>query len=79
MPLVNLKLFAYFGFSRSNMGIQYVVTFSIIALLVLLIACINFMNLATARSLNRAKEVGLRKVVGAQRKASSASFTASRS
>ncbi|HUU04388.1 MAG TPA: ABC transporter permease, partial [Patescibacteria group bacterium] len=68
MPLVDLKLFAYFGFSRDNMGIQYVYTFSIIALFVLLIACINFMNLATARSANRAKEVGLRKVVGAQRK-----------
>lgn len=68
MPLVDLKLFAYFGFSRNNMGIQYVYTFGIIALFVLLIACINFMNLATARSANRAREVGLRKVVGAQRK-----------
>jgi putative ABC transport system permease protein len=68
MPLVDLRLFAYFGFSRNNMGIQYVYTFGIIALFVLLIACINFMNLATARSLKRAKEVGLRKVVGAQRK-----------
>jgi putative ABC transport system permease protein len=67
MPLVDLRLFAYFGFSRNNMGIQYVYTFGIIALFVLLIACINFMNLATARSANRAKEVGLRKVVGAQR------------
>jgi putative ABC transport system permease protein len=68
MPLVDLRLFAYFGFSRNSMGIQYVYTFGIIALFVLLIACINFMNLATARSANRAKEVGLRKVVGAQRK-----------
>jgi len=41
--------------------------FSAIALLTLLIACINFMNLATARSMERAKEVGLRKVVGAER------------
>jgi len=68
MPMVDLNLFAYFGFSRNNMGIQYVYTFSIIALFVLLIACINFMNLATARSAKRAMEVGLRKVVGAQRK-----------
>ena len=47
--------------------IQYVRMFSVIAFFVLLIACINFMNLATARSEKRAKEVGLRKVVGAHR------------
>ena len=44
---------------------MYVVIFSIIAVFVLLIACINFMNLSTARSAGRAREVGLRKVVGA--------------
>src|SRR5690606_30178050 len=48
--------------------IKYVRLFSIIAWVVLLIACINFMNLATARSGKRAKEVGMRKVVGALRK-----------
>jgi len=42
--------------------------FSIVALFLLLIACINYMNLATARSARRAREVGLRKVVGGQRK-----------
>jgi putative ABC transport system permease protein len=47
--------------------IEYVRIFSGIALFVLLIACVNFMNLATARSERRAKEVGLRKVVGANR------------
>ena len=47
--------------------IIYVYSFSAIALFILIIACINYMNLATARSANRAKEVGLRKVVGAQR------------
>lgn len=47
--------------------IQYVYIFSVVALLILLIACINYVNLATSRSLERAKEVGIRKVVGAHR------------
>jgi len=46
---------------------QYVKIFFIVAILILLIACINFMNLATARSARRAKEIGLRKVAGAVR------------
>ncbi len=53
---------------RANSDISYVYIFSAIALFVLVIACINFMNLATARSSNRAQEVGMRKVVGAERK-----------
>ncbi len=51
----------------SNGHLSYVYIFSAIALFILLIACINFMNLATARSAARAREVGMRKVVGAQR------------
>ncbi|HTQ65354.1 MAG TPA: ABC transporter permease [Puia sp.] len=47
--------------------IQYVKLFSIVAVFILLIACINFMNLTTARSIKRAKEIGVRKVVGAVR------------
>ncbi len=47
--------------------IEYVHLFSIVAVFILLIACINFMNLSTARSVKRAKEVGVRKVAGAQR------------
>ena len=47
--------------------IQYVKLFSIVAIFILLIACINFMNLTTARSVKRAKEIGVRKVVGAVR------------
>jgi putative ABC transport system permease protein len=43
---------------------KYVYIFSLIAIFILLIACINFMNLSTARSANRAREVGLRKVMG---------------
>lgn len=46
---------------------KYVIAFSFIALFILVIACINFINLATARSSLRAKEVGLRKVAGAER------------
>jgi putative ABC transport system permease protein len=48
--------------------IQYVRMFTIIAWIILLIACINFMNLATARSEKRAREVGVRKVLGAERR-----------
>ena len=46
---------------------QYVRIFSVVAIFILVIACINFMNLATARAMKRAKEVGLRKTIGAYR------------
>ncbi len=51
-----------------NGNIQYVYIFLAIALFILLIACVNFMNLSTARSSNRAREVGVRKVLGSPRK-----------
>jgi putative ABC transport system permease protein len=51
-----------------NSSIQYVYIFSAIALFILLIACVNFMNLSTARSANRAKEVGIRKVLGTEKR-----------
>ncbi len=47
--------------------IEYVRLFSLVAIFILIIACINFMNLTTARSIKRAKEIGIRKVVGAFR------------
>lgn len=53
---------------RANSDIRYIYIFSAIAIFVLIIACINFMNLATARSASRAQEVGMRKVIGAERK-----------
>lgn len=55
------------GEFEPNFDITYVYLFSAIALFILIIACINFMNLSTARSANRAKEVGIRKVMGSFR------------
>jgi putative ABC transport system permease protein len=53
------------GEHEANGDIRYIYIFSIIAVFILLIACINFMNLSTARAATRAKEVGIRKVAGA--------------
>jgi putative ABC transport system permease protein len=52
----------------ANNSMQYIYIFAAIALFILLIACINFMNLSTARSANRSREVGVRKVLGSSRK-----------
>src|SRR5260221_9834425 len=48
--------------------IEYIRIFTVVAIFLLLIACINFMNLATARSAQRAREIGVRKVIGAQKR-----------
>jgi putative ABC transport system permease protein len=67
-PLTDIHLRSNLvGELEANGDITYVYIFSGIALFVLLIACLNFMNLSTVRSLKRAKEVGMRKVVGAER------------
>lgn len=63
-PFKDFHLYSYTG---KGGRIQDVVLFSMVALLILLIASINFMNLATARSARRATEVGVKKVVGATR------------
>ncbi|WP_461081313.1 ABC transporter permease [Spirosoma flavus] len=68
IPLTDIHLYSKQQVELAPNGdIQYVYIFSAVALFILLIACINFMNLATARSANRAKEVGVRKVMGSER------------
>lgn len=68
-PLEKWHLYADFKNGKETGGfIDYVRMFSIIGILVLIIACINFMNLSTARSEKRAREVGVRKAIGSQRK-----------
>jgi len=68
MPLTDIHLHSNRSFELSPSGnIQYVYIFSAVALFILMIACINFMNLTTARSANRAREVGIRKVLGTEK------------
>ena len=68
-PLTQIHLHSNkVGELDGNGNEQLVYIFTAIAALILLIACVNFMNLSTARSANRAKEVGVRKVLGSQRK-----------
>jgi putative ABC transport system permease protein len=67
-PLENIHLHSKLMADLAGHGnIEYVYMFSVVGLFILAVACINFMNLATARSARRAKEVGLRKVAGAAR------------
>jgi len=68
-PVASIHLYSNVKFdSPSNSSYRYIYLFAAIALFVLIIACINYINLSTARSEKRAKEVGLRKVFGAQRR-----------
>lgn len=67
-PLTRIHLYSDFGGNSPRQGdIKQVYILSLIAIFILLIACINFMNLSTARSMNRVTEIGIRKVVGASR------------
>ena len=75
IPLTKIHLYSDYSFEITPSGnIQYVYIFAAVALFILVLACINFMNLSTARSTNRAKEVGIRKVLGTERKTLIAQF-----
>ena len=67
-PLSGIHLHSHLRYETEPPGNPvYITIFSFVGLFILIIACLNFMNLSTARAANRAKEVGLRKVVGAQK------------
>jgi putative ABC transport system permease protein len=67
-PLASIHLTSHLDYEfEPNSDISYIYIFSAIAVAILLIACINFINLATARSEKRAKEVGIRKTLGSNR------------
>ncbi|MEM7110044.1 MAG: ABC transporter permease [Bacteroidota bacterium] len=68
MPLTDIHLYSEIADEmQPQNAISYIYVLLIVGLMILVVACINYMNLATARSMERAKEVGMRKVVGAQR------------
>ncbi|RYX82385.1 FtsX-like permease family protein, partial [bacterium] len=64
-PLTDIHLYSHTKYELEQNGdIQYVYIFSVLALFILLLACVNFTNLSIARSVKRAREVGVRKVMG---------------
>ncbi len=67
-PLRDIHLHSNFTFSEQSSGIRYVYILISIGLLILCTACINFVNLSNVHSLKRAKEIGVRKALGARRK-----------
>lgn len=76
-PILDIHLYSKIQDEAEEGGdITYIYIFASVAAFMLLIACINYMNLATARSVNRAKEVGVRKVMGSQRRQLIAQFIA---
>jgi putative ABC transport system permease protein len=67
-PFLKIHLYSEYGGFEPNNSISYVYILAALALLILIIACSTFVNLSTAQSLERAREVGVRKVVGASKK-----------
>lgn len=76
-PLLDIHLYSHLRNElEGNSDIKYVYLFSAVAFIVLALACINFVNLSTARSIKRAREVGIRKVLGSGRRKLAAQFFA---
>ncbi len=67
LHLQSLRDMTLYNLDGSELKMQYIRIFGVIAIFIILIACINFMNISTARSALRAREVGLRKVAGARK------------
>ena len=67
-PLLDIHLHTQFGYDRSKGAVIAVYIFTLIAVFILLIACINFINLSTAKAASRGKEIGIKKVAGADKK-----------
>jgi putative ABC transport system permease protein len=67
-PLLDIHLHSQFGFEISKGPVIVIYIFTLIAIFVLVIACINFINLSTAKAAGRAKEIGIKKVTGADQK-----------
>lgn len=73
-PLADVHLQSTVGYDDPRGNVYYIYAFAAVGLFILLVACINYMNLATARSAKRAREVGMRKILGSSRKALIAQF-----
>lgn len=67
-PLLDIHLHSQFGYEISRGPVIAVLIFALIAVFVLLIACINFINLSTAKASGRTKEIGIKKITGANQK-----------
>lgn len=68
-PLADIHLGSSLSYDRPTGNLYYIYAFSAVAIFILLVACINYMNLSTARSAKRAREVGMRKILGSNRSA----------